>query len=612
MSGIHARALLTVLLLIAAINAFSILSYSTDATVQHDGSLRIHETMTFDLEKEYNEGYRSIRSQDFGALSDITVNSVTVNGQPVPYVLQMNGDHAEIVWKKTYAGNNLVDLDYTIRDRVQLYDDFAKVCYEHYGSNWQVPAQKFHSTMTLPQGAAGKDMHFEVYSTKKGNAYVSGLSIMIDMDDVPSGNYIGGCYLFDKGAVQTSNKVSGSALAILKNEREAYGSQSILGPAEEVHYAECCCLPAFLIAAVTALAFFLNEMKRPKLPESILPPEKEEPAIVSALVRNECQQKELVASTILGLINRNVIDIVELEKAGEKGDEIKRERTILMLKKRAAGLKDYENSVLDLIFSDGNQVDLDAKMAQYDAIKSKADAQASPLYQAVKKFNADFPKQIDALFADPEIKGLKTAKANRMAASGFTIFLGFFFVIGTCAVIANSFDYLSSGRLLQFAIVMVTFPLTYALGAYSIYIYSQSPALPKKNLDKYGKWDAFYRGLKSSRIKEYPPASAVIWGDILVYATALGLADKVKSHLSELSSLDPKIVSRMDAMDRVALRTMTYYSSVHALHNLATVGSRSGFSGGHGGFSSHSSGGWSGGGGGGFSGGGGSGGGGFR
>jgi len=611
MSGTCAKALFVILLIITASSAFSIISYNTDAAVQHDGSLRIHETMSFDLEKVYNEGYRSIRSQDFGSLSDITVNSVTVNGQPVPYALQMNGDHAEIVWKKTYAGNNLVELDYTIKDRVQLYDDFAKVCYEHYGADWPAAAQKFRSSMTMPSGAAGKDMHFEVYSAKKGNAYISGLSVIVEMDDVPSGNYIGGCYLFDKGAVQTGNKVSGSALAILNNEREAYGSQSILGPTEETDYAGCCCLPAFLISLVTGLAFFLNERKRPKLPESILPPEKEEPAIVSTLVRNECQQKELVASTIIDLINRNVIDIVELEKAGEKGEEIKRERTILMLKKRPAGLKDYENSVLDLIFSDGNQVDLDAKMAQYDAIKSKADAQASPLYQAVKKFNTDFPKQIDALFTDPEIKGLKNAKVSRTGVGGFAIFLGFIFVIASCAVLMNSFDYLSSGKLLQFAVVVITFPLTYALAIYSLYTYWNTTALPKKNIEKYGKWDAFYRGLKSSRIKEYPPASAVIWGDILVYATALGLADKVKSHLSELSSLDPKIASRMDSMDRVALRTMTYYSSAVALHNLATVGNRSGFSGGHGGFSSHSSGGWSSGGGGGFSGGS-SGGGGFR
>jgi len=611
MPGTSAKALLVILLLIATINAFSILSYNTDATVQHDGSLRISERMAFDLEQAYSEGFRSIRSQDFGTLSDITVHGVKVNGQSVPYALQMNGNNAEIVWKKTYAGNNAVELDYSIRNRVQLYDDFAKVCYEHYGANWQVPAQKFRSAMALPQGAAGKDMHFEVYSSKKGDAYVSGLSIVIEMDNVPSGNYIGGCYLFAKDSVQTSNKVSGSALAILKNEREAYGSQGVLGASGNVDYAECCCLPAFLIAAAVGLAFFLNETKRPRLPESILPPGKEEPAIVSALVRNEVHNKELTAATILDLINRNIIDIVELEKAGEKGEEIKRERTILMLKKRPDGLRDYENSVLDLIFADGNEVDLDARMAQYDAIRTKADAEASPLYQAVKKFNTEFPARVDALFTDPEIKGLKDAKEKRTAASGTVIFLGFIFVIGTCAVIANSFDYLSSGRLLQFATVMVTFPLTYAFIGYSLYTY-QRPAVPKNNLDRYGKWDAFYRGLKSSRIKEYPPASAVIWGDILVYAAALGLADKVKGHLSELASLDPKIASRMDSMDRVALRTMTYYSSVHALHNLAKYGNRSGIRGGHGGFSSRSTGGWSSGGGGGFSGGGHSGGGGFR
>jgi len=612
MSGACGKVLFSILLLVACVNAFSILSYDTNTTVKHDGSLRIKETMRFDLEQEFNEGFRSIRSQDFATISDINVQSVQVNGQPVPFVLQMNGDKAEIVWKKTFAGSNIVELDYSIKNRVQLYDDFAKVCYEHYGANWAVPAQKFHSEMILPPGSAGKDMHFEVYSSKKGNAFISNLSIIIDMDNVPSGNYIGGCYLFSRDSVQTNKIVNGSALAILKNERQAYGSESILGPPEPLPYAEICCVPAFLLSGLLALVIYFKEKKRPRLAESILPPEKEEPAIVSALVRNEVHNKELVAATILDLINRNIIDIVELEKAGEKTEEIKRERTILMLKKRPKDLKDYENSVLDLIFSDANEVDLDAKMAQYDTIKSKADAESSQLYQAVKKFNTDFPSRIDALFSDPEIKSLRNAKMTRIGIGGFSLFLGFIFVIASCGVLSYSLGYFTSGKWLESAIVLITFPLTYAFIIYSLYSYWRHPALPKNNLEKYGKWDAFYRGLKSSRIKEYPPASAVIWGDILVYATALGMADKVKAHLSELSSLDPKIAARMDSMDHVALRTITFYSSMRALHNLGTYGNRTGPVSRTGGFSSHSSGGWSSGGGGGFSGGGHSGGGGFR
>jgi uncharacterized membrane protein len=132
------------------------------------------------------------------------------------------------------------------------------------------------------------------------------------------------------------------------------------------------------------------------------------------------------------------------------------------------------------------------------------------------------------------------------------------------------------------------------------------PEIPKGFEKEYAQWDGFARAVKASTLKTQPPSSALIWGEILVYANALGLADKVKKHLSELDSL---IVKRVESMDHVRLRTHHFYYSAMAVSNLSKYGSRSGPS--SGGFSSHSSGGWSSGGGGGFSGGS-SGGGGFR
>lgn len=101
-----------------------------------------------------------------------------------------------------------------------------------------------------------------------------------------------------------------------------------------------------------------------------------------------------------------------------------------------------------------------------------------------------------------------------------------------------------------------------------------------------------------------PPSSAVIWGEVLIYATALGIADKVEKHLSEL---DAFIVKRVKNLEKVRMSSYIFYSSAISLTNLAKHGNRSGpiSKGGggrsHGGFSSRSSGGWSSGGGGGFS-----------
>ena len=76
---------------------FSIDSYYTHATVQADGDIVISESINFTLEQAYNEGFRSIRKEDFGALNDISIQSVKVNGQAVQYAKQMNGQNAESV-----------------------------------------------------------------------------------------------------------------------------------------------------------------------------------------------------------------------------------------------------------------------------------------------------------------------------------------------------------------------------------------------------------------------------------------------------------------------------------------------------------------------------------
>lgn len=601
----YALALFVFACLAGAVFSFSIDGYYTHATVLPNGDLHVQESINFTLEKEYNEGYRSIRPQDFGTLDDIVVQSVTVNGAGVPYTTDMNGNDAEIVWQKTYEGANDVELDYVLKDRAQLYDDFAKVCFEHYGANWAVPAANFESRMTLPDATRGKEMHYEVYSAKTGSVKVDDLSIVIDISDVPPGNYVGGCYLYDKAALSTTNRVNGSALQILKDERKAYGSKETLAP-EQPGSTTICCLPLAIILGILAAYRFVQDRGIAKLPENILPPDNQEPAVVSALVRNSVSEKSLLAATILDLINRNVLDIVELEKKGmETSATIDRERTILMLKKRPAGLKPYENAVIDMIFSDGKkEVDLDQMAADFDKIKSKEEAEKTAIAKNVKIFTDEVTK----ILKDNGVSDLRNKAQNKIGGViGLAIF-GAFIACAVVGVVPGWFmSYVASGNWFEAVGTLVSFAILIPAIAYLIIHYFR-PTVPAAMRDEYVKWDAFARAVASSRLKEYPPSSAVIWGGILVYATALEMTDKVKAHFSELDTLTK---GRLASLDRVTTSSYVFYGSAWGVYNLKTYGSRYGPPSGHGGFSSSSSGGWSSSGGGGFSGGS-SGGGGFR
>ena len=591
------------MLLFSTVFSFSIVSYETDSVVLTNGDLNIYEKIIFDLDEVYGEGYRSIRPEDFDSLSNINVHSVELNGDAVAYEKTLNGEYAEIIWKKTVLGENVVELNYTIKDRVELYDDFARICYEHYGANWAVPAQKFSSRITLPEETRGRTMHFEVYSDKKGEAYVDDLSIVIEIDNVPSGNYVGGCYLFFKGAVNTTRIVPGSAYEILQEEREFYGSESVLEP----EFSPLICLSflfiIFLIFLFSALAVYTKNKKRIIYPENILPPEKEEPSIVSVLMKNDFPKKDIMAATILRLISRGVIDIVELEKKGKKTAELKKERTILLLKKKNAKLEHYEKTLIDMLFEKGDEVDLDAMAEEFEKVKTKNEAKKQNVVAKLEKFY----NQIESIIRSRGMYDL-TKEANHKRTSVMimciiALMVSFPFSIFFIEVATTLF---ADADFISFAVFVGS---AFGIVLSIVYMFADflKPGAPKKLEEKFAKWDGFVRAVKSSRLKEYPPASAVIWDDIIVYATALGLTDKVKKHLSELKAFD---IRKIEKIEKVRNSVFMYYASAHALSNLSKYGNRRGSVRSSGGFSSASSGGWSGGGGG-FSGGS-SGGGGFR
>ncbi|MBD3397571.1 DUF2207 domain-containing protein [Candidatus Micrarchaeota archaeon] len=604
----NSKAILFALLLFSAAFSFTIESYYTDAEVQPNGDLRVKETITFNLEEVYNEGYRSIRPADYGSLSNLVVHSVTVNGQPVNHYSQEYDGKAEIVWTETFAGENRVELDYALKNRVEIWDDYAKVCFEHYGANWAVPAKTFRSTTAMPEASRGKTMHFEVYSSKKGEAYIEDLSVVIEMDNVPSGNYIGGCYLFAKDAVNTTNAVDGSAFAILREEREIYGSESIVSPADAFPCAPCIC-PVFLVLLTVAGYMYTRLPQFQKLPESILPPSKEPPAAVSAILRNFYDDKEILASTLLGLISKGAIDIMELEKKGYTGQEIKRERTILFLKKTIKKLKPYEKTLIDIIFDEGRkkEVDLDALAEDFKQIKSKGAASKTIIPRKMDLFKKQVKEEVKKKGLGDYIYKGRNKQQTFFGVLVFFIFMGgcFFLAMLPEAIdfifyLLEMQDYLYAGTILISGIGSI---LAVSAAAYFFF----QPEIPKGKETEFAQWDGFSRAVKASSLNEEPPASALIWGEILAYATALGLAGKVKKHLSELDDL---VAKKVEKLDSVRTSSYIFYSSAWGVRNLSKYGNRSGNVRSSG-FSGGSSGGWSSGGGG-FSGGGFSGGGGFR
>ncbi len=588
------RQLIVLALLASASSAFSIDSYFNHAAVLPDGSLHVYEDINFTLEKQYEQGFRTIRPADAPSPDSVTLEYVKVDGQEVAgYVDTYNGD-TEIVWNVTHEGPNEVELSYILSNMTTVWDDYARVCYEHYGANWPVSASVLRTQMDLPAGSEGRTVHFQIYSREQGNASIEGLSVVAELQDVPSGNYVGGCYLFPKDTVNTTNVMSGSAFQILQDERASYGSTTIIAPDPPTPLGYVC-IPLTALMVLAAAAGLFHRTAR-RLEESILPPSDEQPAVVTAILKNDIPEKDLLAATLLGLINKGAIDIIELERKGEASATIERPRSVLTLRKED-GLLPHEKALVDMVFAGKKEAELDERAKALDSITTQTEAKESEMADAMEKFRKE-----EKALADAKGDWLKNPASNRfalVATLGVFALVIAFFVFVFAMTEYDSYAYYGQMQLLW--ILVASLPV--ALVAYAVIAYEYSrPKVLKGHETEYAQWDAFARAVKSSRLKTYPPGSVVIWGDILVYATALGLAGRVSRHFSQLDSLTLK---RLQQMDSVRLSSYSFYTSSLAASNLATYGDRAGN------VSSGSSGGWSSGGGGGFSSGS-SGGGGFR
>jgi uncharacterized membrane protein len=114
----------------------------------------------------------------------------------------------------------------------------------------------------------------------------------------------------------------------------------------------------------------------------------------------------------------------------------------------------------------------------------------------------------------------------------------------------------------------------------------------------YLKWKNFAKFLTDfSTLSQHPPESIILWEDYLIYATALGIADKVEKNLKKL--VPEEIWEQESEHPYIYYMPMSYLRSEFSSLRSVAVSSTSSTSSGSGGSSAGGAGGGSGGGGGG-------------
>ncbi len=266
--------------------------------------------------------------------------------------------------------------------------------------------------------------------------------------------------------------------------------------------------------------------------------------------------KNFFSSILLNFYNSKVIDIKEKDKEifiklnNFKGDNTEKKVYDLLLEGEK-NAKQYKNSP-GFFFG------------EYFNLRKSFEFAGVEFYKKYVEINNEIKKE-----------GEKYLQSNFLA-----IFLSSFFILGFISLISLFFFF--------FQIVPIYF-LTFIL--ILIFTLIRSPLLIKykdEYYTEYQKWKAFRNYLKNSfSIKTATHKTVIIWQEYLIYATALGVPDKVIEELKANNLIDSK--------------QENFYSGITAGSYFAfnSTGGSSGFSSGGGGFSGAGGGGIGGGGGGG-------------
>src|SRR5215212_1670556 len=139
-----------------------IVDYRTDVTVEHDGTIEVHETIVYDFGAVPKHGiFRTIpvRTDQSGKdgydrVYELTVVSVSGSADtPAQYTVEEDGDDERIKSgdpDRTITGEHTYDIVYRVRGSMNAFADHDELVWNAVGTEWSVPIENASAVVHTP------------------------------------------------------------------------------------------------------------------------------------------------------------------------------------------------------------------------------------------------------------------------------------------------------------------------------------------------------------------------------------------------------------------------------------------------------------------------------
>lgn len=503
--------------------SYTISKATVDIYVQQNGSLKVKEKLHYSFKGTYQGVYRDIPLYAGEKIENLTVS--TIGAYSTYSVINKSNMKSVKIYLYTneYALNPITDRDvdviieYDFINVISIYNDIAELQYKVWGEYWDVEVGQLTTNVHLPSQNGVKYWLNPPYYVTNSTWQNSVLNVVAG--PIPSGNFFEIRLTIPKEQFKNpvfARQININALTQIEKVQKDY--QNNINFYSTLYYILGILM---LLSLIIPFRIYLKYGREPKTTyqgeyESE-PPTNDPPAMVNAIsgkgYRKDVGKPDMEGfqATIMDLINRGYLDIESVAE-GKKS-----KKSVIIKFKSTTNTSELDSHEIDAIFllksfSEGGVLNLN-KMNKMLKDKDKA----LTLKTSYETWQFGFSKQY---LSESTIKEYFISVGNKYTRYygiiALILSVAVYYFIRTSPLPAGSFLVLASIILAITGILCLISPPKVA-GRWT-----------QKGVDYHAKWQAFKKYLQDfSLIKDHPPESVAIWNKYLVYATALGVADKV-------------------------------------------------------------------------------------
>jgi len=486
------------------------------ADIQEDGSVLMSEKITFSFSGSFTYAYRDFELQG-QTLSDVEV----FEGDK-----KLNVDYKNKQAKWYYSASNekrTFNLKYKLTGALNSYTDVNEWYWKMWPGNFPGDTMKFTGIVILPKAVDTKE---EI--ARWAHPALEGSLETIDLQTVratatsSAENWIEMRVVFPKNVLSSfsgAKQVMNPGLEKIISEEKMWVDTQGFGNLLTGFFA----IINFFIIPIFIIYGLYLWFKHGKEPETGYerdyeqePPYDYSPAVVGALF-NMAEQKPAMndfTATILYLATKKYLRIDKVTKEKKRLFFFKKnvEDYQITLLKDPVELAEYDQTIYNMLknAAKGNKI-------TFDEFAKKVQKQQMSYHKKFESWRTDAKKRIKPGFYQEDIAIKKLGAL--VAVPVIMLFLGliFYFFVGYEDLLFMSIP--------SFVMVLVAFGM----------LYVPLRARTKEGALHLARWKAFKKYIEDfSDFKQKPVMDIILWEKYLVYATSLGVADKVIKAMKKL------------------------------------------------------------------------------